>query len=399
MLESLLPILRCPECGPEASLRVEHRLGEDAEGELLEGVLGCPACGRWFRVEEGIADLVRDGLREVEDERGFLERWAGKLPAALLDEGRPYSLRGAPLPAPSEEDLRILEEGRHWGRFMQHFWDVGDRSIFDIRCKGSHPPFFVAGVLERDTLDVDRPYSNFPPRAGYLAFSNLKHWAGRWGVDVGCGGGQFGLEAAYQGVRMVGFDPSFGEVRLARRHAREQGLRNIDYVRAEPAHPPFARGVFALLMAKDSLHHVPDLPLVFERLLQHTQREAWCVVHEHVARARRKEALMARFSPPLIRKIRARYPKVEIPPELLRDSANEDVAAEDVRSVLHKHFLRAESTESLFLRRDMELLVHFAFGKRRWLSLPARWAAAALEGLLLALGDRQHVTFVGWRRT
>ncbi len=393
MYPDTLKLLACPVCAPKVPLLVESELARALDGELLDGVLTCPTCARWFRVENGIADVVRDGLREVEQDRAFLQRHS----AALRPEFLANASTSQPAP-PSDADQRIIDEGRHWGRFMRRFWDVGDRSIFDIRCKGSHPPFFLAGVIEPDDRDRHRRWGIFPERTGELLFSRLGRFAGRRGVDVGCGGGQFGLEAANQGVQMIGFDPSFEEVTLAREHARATGVKNIDYLRAEPAHPPFLPGSFHLMMAKDSLHHVPELEAAFDNLLDILREDAVVILHEHVSKPALKGSLLALLMPPAIRKIRSRYPKVTIPDELLRDSANEDVSGDAIAPLLAKHFDPVAQALDLFLANDLEMMTHFAFGKRRWLSRPVYTIGQLLEATFLLLGDRQHLSYVGRRK-
>ncbi|HOS82591.1 MAG TPA: methytransferase partner Trm112 [Methanolinea sp.] len=54
MKRSLLPILCCPVCKGDLTLRVTL---ED-EKEIIEGVLQCPACGVDYPIEEGIPDLL-----------------------------------------------------------------------------------------------------------------------------------------------------------------------------------------------------------------------------------------------------------------------------------------------------------------------------------------------------
>ena len=381
--------LRCPVCGAQAPLRVEAALAKSAKGELLEGVLRCGACPRWFRVERGVADLVRDELREVADERVFLRKYEAQLPEGFVRSAQPVALDQS-RPEPNEADARIIAEGRHWGRFMRRFWDVGDRSIFDIRIKGTHPRYYLAGILERDDRDVTRRFSFFPPRVGAVLFTQLGEFRDRWGVDVGCGGGQMGLEAAYQGVQMIGLDPAFEALALARQHAREQKIETIDYVRGEPSNPPLADGGFALLMAKDSLHHVPDLPRAMERVVALGEPGATLIVHEHIARADLKEAVMNRLRPRAIAKIRRRYPSIDIPGELLRDSANEDVSAHLVRAEVLRHCRVSEEANCLFLAEELEALAYYAFGKRRWFARLVRVAGAVMESALLMAGNRQH---------
>ncbi|HMZ51832.1 MAG TPA: methyltransferase domain-containing protein [Candidatus Sumerlaeota bacterium] len=386
MYRETLDILCCPCCeGIEAPLAASQVFREMHDGELLDAILHCTACGRWFRIEDGIADLVRDELREPERDRKFLSEVGCDLPVSDVKR--------------SDADQRIVDEGDHWGRFMRRFWDVGDRSIFDIRVKGTHPPLYIAGVLEPDDRDADRRWGIFPNRTGDMLFAGPHLLAGKRGVDVGCGGGQFGLEAARQGVRMTSFDPSFEEVRLGREHARSVGARNIDYLRAEPANPPFRRNTFDLFMAKDALHHVPELENVFVRLLGICTADAIAIIHEHVEKAPLKDKLLRRIAGPAVEKSRRRYAKHEIPGELLRDSANEDVSSAVIRPLMEKHFERIDSANDLFFASDVEMYIHFAFGKRRWLSRIAHVAGFVGEKALLLLGQRQHFNFTGRRRT
>lgn len=396
MHESLLPILRCPVDGGTLSLTAAMNRAED--GELLEGVLCCDSCRRWFRIEEGIADLVRDGLREEEEDRRFLERHQAALPEELLQSGVPVSLKTPPL-SRSEADQRIVDEGRHWGRFMRHFWDAGDRSIFDLRVRGEHPRFLVAGIRERDERDRKRPYAGFPTAAGCVLFSRLEALKGLRAIDVGCGGGQFSLAFAAEGLDVVGVDPSFEELRLARIHARSTGVRTVDYVRAEPEHPPFARESFDVFLAKDALHHIPNLSRVMEESLLPLLRDgASAIIQEHVGKSAAKRAALSRIAPPLVAKMRRRYPAMPVPEELLRDSANEDVAMAEVRAALYRAFRTDREWGALWLYLDVEALVYFAFGKRAWFATLWRGAAWVLEQALRLREPVEHWSFRGTLR-
>lgn len=388
MYRQTLEIVRCPACEGDARLSPAAILKEAEDGEILDAVLTCEKCSKWYRMEDGIADLVRDGLREVDDERRFLEAHRHAIPPKIQ----------AITTKPSAADEAIIDEGRHWGAFMRHFWDRGDRSIFDLRVRGTHPSLLVKGIEAIDSRDRDREWGFFPAATGRLLFPPLDAWKGKHALDIGCGGGQFGLEAAYRGVSVCSFDPSFEEVRLGREHARAMGLRNIEYFRADPAHPPFAAGSFQLLMAKDSLHHVPELDAVFPRLLALLEEDGAIVLHEHVANSPRKGWLMAKLAPPLVEKARRRHPRVEVPEELLRDSANEDVSADRIVPLLEKHFRREAARDDLFLAEELEMLVHYAFGHRRWLSKLVYTMAHPLERLLILLGERQHLSYRGRRR-
>lgn len=396
MFPATVERLRCPEDG--APLTIAHPLRADPSGEIVEGVLACAQCARWFRIERGVPDLMRDALREDRDEAAFLERHRAALPTDLVEQGHPVSTRTPPI-ARSDADRRIVEEGRHWGAFMRRFWDVGDRSIFDIDVRGQHPRFFVAGILERDDRDVRAKWASFTDGAGAALFEDIGHLRGKLAVDVGCGGGQFGLFYATRGIDTIGFDPSFEECALAREHARSRGCTNIEYLRAEPANPPLAKGIFDVLLAKDALHHVPELDRVFEeKLLPLLREDAVAFVHEHVGKASLKGAILRRIAPRLIAKMRRRYPSVPVPEELLRDSANEDVSMARVVPVVRRHFRTERQSAGWWLGPAVEGMVYFAFGKRRWFATLCRIPFEAIEWCARPFQPIEHWSFRGTRR-
>ena len=373
MREKLLELLDCPVCRQGGGLTA-HVIERHQGAELEEAALQCPVCDRWFPLSGGIPDLVVDGLRDTEADLEFLRRHAALLPKGLAEN--------APAIERTPEQQRVFDEGVHWGEYMRHFWEAGDRSVFDVRKRGSHPAYYMAGILEPDERDRGRDYGVFPNHVAAVVFPWLREYAGRWGVDIGCGGGQYGLEAARQGVRMVGFDPSMTAIRLGLLHARQENVE-IDYVRAEPAHPPFRPGSFDLLLAKDSLHHVPDLESVFGLLVKLLRPGGGLGCYEHIGQSPLKRKVLGRIAPPLIRKMLRRYPAVEIPPALLRDSANEDVSMHLVRPAVRKHFDRIREYGEMRLYVDIEQLVHYAYGKRLWLTWLTGQTTCALERFLL----------------
>ncbi|MDX2175320.1 MAG: methyltransferase domain-containing protein [Candidatus Sumerlaeia bacterium] len=381
MLRKTLELLRCPV--DRAPLALERELLAGDRGETVDGVLRCPGCRRWFRIEQGIPDLVADGLREWADERAFLSAHRAALGPAFFEGLAPDPFSGAE-PARTPEERRVVEEGRHWGRFMRHFHDVDDGSIFDMDVKGRHPRFYVAGLLERDDRDARRRHSFFPTAAGNVLFGDAKRLRGRRALDVGTGGGQFALKFAKLGLDVLGMDPSFEEVSIAREVARKAGVWNVDYVRAAPDLPPFAPAAFGVLLAKDALHHVPELGRVLdEALMPLLEQDAELVVQEHVGKSRAREWFGRRVAAPLIPKIRASYANVPIPQELLRDSANEDVSMHAVVPELEKRFRITRSHRAHWFYLSAEALVYFAHGKRRGLAWCAKAAAWTWERAVL----------------
>ncbi|MEY2442233.1 MAG: hypothetical protein QOJ46_1659 [bacterium] len=74
MRTSLLPILRCPRCRSDASLRLSASRHD--EREIREGELACAHCAATFAIEGGIAKLLPAPPAFVAREAAGLERFA-----------------------------------------------------------------------------------------------------------------------------------------------------------------------------------------------------------------------------------------------------------------------------------------------------------------------------------
>ena len=63
--------------------------------EVVEGVLYCPGCGRWYPIIDEIPRLLPDHIREAKmkkEELAFLRKHASELPDKIAREGKPYNL-------------------------------------------------------------------------------------------------------------------------------------------------------------------------------------------------------------------------------------------------------------------------------------------------------------------
>jgi uncharacterized protein YbaR (Trm112 family) len=61
MRSDLMEILVCPLCKGELTLEATSQ----AEDEIIEGVLVCPACNERFPIEDGIPNLLPPDLRDA----------------------------------------------------------------------------------------------------------------------------------------------------------------------------------------------------------------------------------------------------------------------------------------------------------------------------------------------
>jgi SAM-dependent methyltransferase/uncharacterized protein YbaR (Trm112 family) len=381
-------VLHAPEKSPGCS--------PCREEDVIEGVLVCPSCHRWFSIVQGIPILVRDGLRLEKEERALLERHAGRLPEEVTSRGKPINLFGSAIEH-TEHDRDILDEGEYWGEFFAVHEEVGDSSILDIRQKSKHPSYYPYGVLERDDRDQERAYGMFPDHLGRLLFGAMGRFRGGRALDIGCGGGQFALEAAQQGLDAVAMDISLRCLEIARRYAESVGL-DVHYVYAEPMNPPFRHGTFDLLLSKDTLHHLSDPEGALAQLEATLKPDGAILLYEHVGKSRLVRWIIELFNGMLVSKIQRRYENVDVPEVLQTGSAHEDVGMKNVMPAVKKFFIPEFQHGELMLYFEMEQLFYYAFGKRQWLSRIARALFLLIEKIMLLFLAPEHVTMVARKR-
>jgi len=61
--------------------------------EIVEGIIVCPKCLRWYPIKDEIPEMLPDELRDVRSEISFLEKWREKIPKKILLEGKPFNLK------------------------------------------------------------------------------------------------------------------------------------------------------------------------------------------------------------------------------------------------------------------------------------------------------------------
>ena len=64
--------------------------------EIVNGIIFCESCGRWYPIIDEIPRLLPDNIRKAQmkrEELAFLKKHADKLPDKITKEGKPYNLR------------------------------------------------------------------------------------------------------------------------------------------------------------------------------------------------------------------------------------------------------------------------------------------------------------------
>lgn len=60
--------------------------------EIVEGILYCPNCLRWYPIREEIPEMLPDDLRSLDEDYEFLMRYRDKVPEIILQQGKPVNI-------------------------------------------------------------------------------------------------------------------------------------------------------------------------------------------------------------------------------------------------------------------------------------------------------------------
>ncbi|MEM0356008.1 MAG: Trm112 family protein [Desulfurococcaceae archaeon] len=62
--------------------------------EIIEAVMYCKNCGRWYPVRNSIIQILKDSKRDRKKDLEFLNKWRDKLPDEITLKGKPFNLSG-----------------------------------------------------------------------------------------------------------------------------------------------------------------------------------------------------------------------------------------------------------------------------------------------------------------
>lgn len=88
MKRTLMEILACPIC-KHAPLNL---LIFEEKDEIIEGIITCSDCNRWYPIIDEIPHMLPDNLRSEKEDLPFLKKWKKKVPKKILKEGKPFNL-------------------------------------------------------------------------------------------------------------------------------------------------------------------------------------------------------------------------------------------------------------------------------------------------------------------
>lgn len=207
MYADILPFLQCPVCAAAPLSLVE---AEEADGEIVTGVLRCIHCSTQTQITDGIWDT-------------------------LAGDALPFT------PAQLTNYLPLAARG--------------------------YEPLWRWQALSR--LSGRR----FPLREELTLLRHLiQPQADQFYVDVACSAGLYARTLARARATVVGVDHSWAMLREARRVARQQGLR-ISYVRARAQALPLRDGTAAGTTMGGSLNEIGDEQRALHEMARVTQAD------------------------------------------------------------------------------------------------------------------------------
>jgi len=86
MQRKLLDILACPIDKTYPLELMEFKLKDEV---IIDGVLLCGKCKRFYPIIDEIPVMLPDGLRNRKEDLEFLNRWRSRLPRSVVEEGKP----------------------------------------------------------------------------------------------------------------------------------------------------------------------------------------------------------------------------------------------------------------------------------------------------------------------
>jgi len=89
MKKQMIDILACPIDKNHPLESYEINTEEDV---IINGVLFCNKCSRFYPIVDEIPIMLPDELRNKANDIKFLEQWKDKLPRKIVNEGKPWHL-------------------------------------------------------------------------------------------------------------------------------------------------------------------------------------------------------------------------------------------------------------------------------------------------------------------
>ena len=89
MKKSMLDILACPidKYYPLELFDINSKTDD-----VIEGILFCTKCNRYYPIKEEIPVMLPDELRKRQEDLEFLRKWQSRIPEKVIKQGNPWHL-------------------------------------------------------------------------------------------------------------------------------------------------------------------------------------------------------------------------------------------------------------------------------------------------------------------
>jgi len=220
MKKSILSLIVCPTCG-NGKLKIEPYNSEGEE--IYEGILVCSLCKMWYRIENGIVDLLSLKLRRNDLYSKFADKHKIGLEISKSKSNVPHD-------------------------------------------RASQISFFKKSFNAYEKSVVDSKYYKTLDAVVFIDWVKRYLKSGDIVLDVGCGTGRQSIQMARQGIKTVGLDISEEMLLLAKRKIENLGLNKcVDLVVGDAIDLPFRANSFNACVFYGTLHHLLDKHIAIAR--------------------------------------------------------------------------------------------------------------------------------------
>jgi len=219
MNKETLNYIICPDCRSD---KLSIELFSHNTKEIREGAITCLSCNMWYRIENGILDLLPRELRKID----VYERFAAKnnLEMTFLERKRITKF-----------NKELIEKKK-----QIDFFNLPNAEDYEKRVEGS-------------------TYYQALNEIAFLKWSKKNLRSGDIVIDIGTGTGKICISLAEQNIRTIGIDISEDMVLIAKKKVESFGFnRSVDFILADAENPPFKKNLFDACIFSGTLHHVPD---------------------------------------------------------------------------------------------------------------------------------------------
>lgn len=212
----------CPECQWDTLHVEEFFLSDKDADQIIDGRLICGQCNNWYRIENGVVDLLPARIKLLNYDRFILKniRFAQKYGLTLTE---------------------------------------ADETMGSMPFNKTKPLGAFEDVVNYEKDVVNNRFYKALDETAFLDWMKRNLNPGNLVLDVGCGSGRQCIPLAKAGIRAVGMDIDEDMVLLAVKKLSESSLTNmVDLIVGDGENPPVRNGRFNASVHYGVLHHLTE---------------------------------------------------------------------------------------------------------------------------------------------